>query len=163
MKDKRAVSPLIATVLLIAFAVALGAVVMNWGHGQVQDTGACLDTEFTIEKIDSKPSICYVQGVRRPNEQYPSNTLHIMASNQGSQAIDDIKLSLITESGEIINPLLDEGLGAFETKKFRYSYNGNFGGLRKVRIIPIIETGTEETLICKEGVTEVISVPVCQD
>ncbi|MBS3158744.1 hypothetical protein J4206_05650 [Candidatus Woesearchaeota archaeon] len=30
---KRGISPLIATVLLVAFAVALGAVVMNWAKG----------------------------------------------------------------------------------------------------------------------------------
>ena len=37
-RSNKAVSPLIATVLLIAFAVALGAVVMNWGRGYVEDT-----------------------------------------------------------------------------------------------------------------------------
>lgn len=38
MMRKRGVSPLIATVLLIAFAVALGAIVMNWGRTYVEDT-----------------------------------------------------------------------------------------------------------------------------
>ena len=32
IKNKKGVSPLIATILLIAFAVALGAVVMSWGR-----------------------------------------------------------------------------------------------------------------------------------
>lgn len=31
--NKKAISPLIATLLLVAFAVALGAVVMNWSQG----------------------------------------------------------------------------------------------------------------------------------
>lgn len=34
-KNKKGVSPLIATVILIVFAVALGSVVMNWGRGYV--------------------------------------------------------------------------------------------------------------------------------
>ena len=38
LNNKKGVSPLIATVLLIAFAVALGAIVMNWGRGYVEDT-----------------------------------------------------------------------------------------------------------------------------
>jgi len=38
---KRGISPLIATVLLVAFAVALGAVVMNWAKGvEETDTSA---------------------------------------------------------------------------------------------------------------------------
>src|SRR3989338_4406236 len=47
--QKKAVSPLIATVLLIAFAVALGAVVMNWGRGYVEDT-----QDFAQQKSDSE-------------------------------------------------------------------------------------------------------------
>ena len=35
LKNKRGISPLIATVLLIAFAVALGAVVMTWGKSYI--------------------------------------------------------------------------------------------------------------------------------
>lgn len=35
--DKRGISPLIATVLLIAFSVALGAVVMSWGETYIEE------------------------------------------------------------------------------------------------------------------------------
>lgn len=38
MKNKKAISPLIATVLLIGFAVALAAVVMTWGGGFIKKT-----------------------------------------------------------------------------------------------------------------------------
>lgn len=38
--NKRAISPLIATVLLVAFAVALGAVVMSWTSGVEAEPGA---------------------------------------------------------------------------------------------------------------------------
>jgi FlaG/FlaF family flagellin (archaellin) len=42
---------LIATVLLIAFAVALGAVVMNWGRSYVEDTA--LNAQRTSQsKVD---------------------------------------------------------------------------------------------------------------
>ena len=36
--NKKGVSPLIATVLLIAFAIALGTVIMNWGRGELYST-----------------------------------------------------------------------------------------------------------------------------
>ena len=45
LRSKKALSPLIATVLLVAFAVALGAVVMSWTSGAPEDvyaTGGCL-------------------------------------------------------------------------------------------------------------------------
>ena len=36
--NKKGVSPLIATILLIAFAIALGTVIMNWGRGELYST-----------------------------------------------------------------------------------------------------------------------------
>ena len=38
--NKRGISPLLATVLLIAFAIALGALVLNYGENFVMETSA---------------------------------------------------------------------------------------------------------------------------
>lgn len=47
LKSKRGVSPLIATVLLIGFAVAIGAVIMNWGSAVVAETdGDAVEQNF---------------------------------------------------------------------------------------------------------------------
>src|SRR3990167_1379626 len=59
-KSKKGVSPLIATILLIAFAVALGSVVMNWGLnlnlGKSDDK--CRNVEIKLRDIDSAEA-CY--------------------------------------------------------------------------------------------------------
>jgi len=67
---KKGVSPLIATVLLIAFAVSLGAVVMNWGRGYVETTmdqadaqsaGKLLcgvNTGFEFVEVNGKQRLC---------------------------------------------------------------------------------------------------------
>ena len=39
MIGKKGMSPLIATILLMAFAVALGAVIMNWSTGNISEGG----------------------------------------------------------------------------------------------------------------------------
>lgn len=64
MKDrgKKGISPLIATVILIGFVVAIAAVVMLWGRGIVEETAekqgeisqaklACQDVDFKITLI----------------------------------------------------------------------------------------------------------------
>ncbi len=70
-KNKKGVSPLIATVLLIAFTVALGAVVMNWGRSYVTETAEKVKTSSDIElsceqdvgidwiSISDVPQLCY--------------------------------------------------------------------------------------------------------
>jgi len=52
--NKKAVSPLIATVLLIAFAVALGAVVMNWGRSYVETTAEYAERGSDIQILCSR-------------------------------------------------------------------------------------------------------------
>src|SRR3989338_6050937 len=56
--SKRAISPLIATVMLIAFAVALGAVVMNWGKGYIEDQGIIPSGEIALESPKNQLSPC---------------------------------------------------------------------------------------------------------
>ena len=67
--NKRGISPLIATVLLIAFAVALGAVVMNWGKNYVMTTATdaqrsgqakqkCTNTNLEFVQVAGVPKMC---------------------------------------------------------------------------------------------------------
>ena len=61
---KKGISPLMATLLLIGFAVALGAIVMNWGRG-IEETslqlGECRD--FNVLELDvfGQPKVCFNQ------------------------------------------------------------------------------------------------------
>ena len=58
--NKRGVSPLIATVLLISFAVALGAVVLNWGRNlDISKPGdKCTGITIKIRTINNA-QVCY--------------------------------------------------------------------------------------------------------
>ncbi|MEM4756213.1 MAG: archaellin/type IV pilin N-terminal domain-containing protein, partial [Candidatus Woesearchaeota archaeon] len=57
IKGKRGISPLIATVILIGFAVALGAVVMNWSKAQLNTSG-CEKVEIDFEKVAGVAQFC---------------------------------------------------------------------------------------------------------
>jgi len=81
-KSKKAMSPLIATVLLIAFAVALGAMIMNWSAGI--DPG--VDGSFAecegISLTTTKP-ICY-----------SDNALQFTLKNDGKGKISAVSIHL---------------------------------------------------------------------
>ncbi|MCX6710804.1 MAG: hypothetical protein NTZ02_01820 [Candidatus Woesearchaeota archaeon] len=103
VKGKKGVSPLIATVLLIAFAVALGAVVMNWGKSFTTETinyaetssatsvGCTLDVSLTAVQIGGNPQICYNESEHR---------IDFIVRNNGNRDIDDIELQVITITNE---------------------------------------------------------------
>src|SRR3989338_5405981 len=58
--NKKAVSPLIATVLLIAFAVSLGAVLLTY----MTSLGECGGVSIEIPTVDDEPQICYNSNTR---------------------------------------------------------------------------------------------------
>src|SRR3989338_5811436 len=92
--SKKAVSPLIATVLLMAFAVALGAIVMTWGKTYVTDTTedvgtrtlqtrtCALDVNIALMNIGGSPYICKDE----PNGNL--DKLEFIINNKGSTIQD---------------------------------------------------------------------------
>lgn len=51
-ENKKAISPLISTLLLVVFAIALGSVVMTWGRAYVES--AVEISDVTVEDVEKK-------------------------------------------------------------------------------------------------------------
>src|SRR3989344_5283518 len=81
--SKKGVSPLIATILLIAFAVALGTVIMNWGLslGSSSDD-PCAKVALELKKMVDNGEVCYGN---RGAEGY----LNFVIDNTGNGVIFD--------------------------------------------------------------------------
>lgn len=69
VSDKRAISPLAATIILIVISVLLGAVVMSWGETYIQeradfvkgvtDVGSgCDSVRISVISIDKRAQVC---------------------------------------------------------------------------------------------------------
>src|SRR3989338_326155 len=68
--DKKALSPIIATVILIVISVGLGAVVMSWGEGYIEkqaqfvqasgkaELSACEGVDVKIVSSSTGPKVC---------------------------------------------------------------------------------------------------------
>jgi flagellin-like protein len=135
LKNKKGLSPLIATILLIAFAVALGAVVMNIGRTTV--LGAESDSTFTIVEIGGTKQICNL-------EKGSSSILEFTLKNGNEDEITDLQISIIG-SKDITNlgKLLQQPIGRGELRKIAVGYDSSaLGQLKRVIITPvIIESG----------------------
>lgn len=71
MSNKKGLSPLIATLLLVAFAVALGAMIINIGSG-IANTGT--NCESLDLKIINQNTMCY-------DEQHAQSNADIRSQN----------------------------------------------------------------------------------
>lgn len=120
-------SPLIATVLLIAFAVALGAMIMNWGAGTVVDDGSG-DISSYCEgvKLVSDGPICY-----------SDNQLSFKVKNIGSSRIEGIKIKSVSDIGDLDMGIKDSSMIIGESidrvQPFIYA-----GGSIEIEFVPIV-------------------------
>jgi flagellin-like protein len=147
-RGKKAISPLIATVLLIAFAVSIGTLIMNIGKDVLANVGDCTDVKIDVQTINGKPLFCY---------DAENSKVNLMVKNTGAVDIKYLKLGITTADFNHEELSLEDSslkAGKTLTKSVDYSREGNF----KTEIIPVITAAGKET-VCLDNtvVTETIT------
>jgi flagellin-like protein len=176
--SRKAVSPLIATVLLIAFAVALGAVVMNWGRGYVEDTAnmarersdaevtCTAEVDLSIVQIDNTPQICY-------NTTSPGH-VHMILENTKAKEIERFEVRLIGEDSRV--PLavtsftdLDDveqtgsnlSLETNEAKYYVFEFDeSTYGAPNQIKITPYVKAGGN-VVACSSNAEVATTIKTC--
>ena len=176
-KFKKGVSPLIATVLLIAFSVALGAVVMNWGTMYVQDTssraGALSDSKvacsnevsLSFMQFQGEKQICYHSNVSDTNSVF----IYARLSN-GPYPLEGIEVTGIS-SRAIANGT--ESRIIQRSSNFEIDVNVSITGadtlidnnrIRRVELVPFIKyPNVEENVYCSDNPLVFEHVKPCLD
>jgi len=147
---KKAVSPLIATVLLIAFAVALGAVVMNWGRSYVETTAEYAERGSDIQILCSRDinlkvvdkvdnSLCY-------NDT--EDEISAILENAGTIDIEGLQVTVIGEKDISTTDLDDSAIKIGYVKRFNISYdNETMGNILEIKFVPKIKTATTKEAV----------------
>jgi flagellin-like protein len=128
---KRGISPLIATVLLIGFTVALLVVVMLWGRGYIEEVK---QKEGTIseQKLNCATDI----GIDITSINVAGSNLEIAIENK-KEKIDAFTFRCVeNENIKVVN--LDQGLDAYSTNKFLILCSST---TKQVDIIPRLIVG----------------------
>ena len=155
---KKGVSPLIATILLIAFAVALGSVVMNWGLNLElgKSTDICRNVEIKIRNIDTAEA-CF--------GGFGSNGyLNFIIDNVGGTDINGLAIWVVGDKGtqlfNLDNILIKKGsLYEKEDKEITYDFT-KFGNIKQIQFIPKIKV--KETIeICPKNAIKAEKIGVC--
>ena len=125
MRNKKGISPLIATVLLIGFTVALGVMVYLWLSGTLSLQAKKGDVQCgpnDIAELEFTVPSCIVN----------NNELTLQVSNQGKKRIDGFWIAM--ENGP--TPLLPNNIKAGSEEKI--GITGAPAGLESVELIPVI-------------------------
>ena len=151
MLGKKGMSPLVVTILLIAFAVALGTMIMNWSSGVASASDfKCEDMLLEVQKAFDKEILCFL-----PTE----DKIRISIKNRGSFPLDFLVYRRITsdlKSRDLKMP--DSNLGPGKV----YEADIPFQKSDKIHIefIPGIMKGGQESL-CPDQAIVRTTIPDC--
>ena len=153
LSSKKAISPLIAAVLLIVVVVGIGAVITGMMRGMVTENRATIEsksaeiscsTEVVLEvvNIDGVPQVC--KG---------ADYIDIVLENTGKD-IEDFQLMVFGTSGFAKNESISAGdlfeLG--EAQEFNASFDPtNVGTVQQVKFVPMIKKpGSSNYFYCND-------------
>lgn len=139
--NNKGISPLIATVLLIGFTVALAAVIMTWGTDFIRGTTQNVDDQ-------QKRSLICVNKLDYQIREVNCAAGTVVVDNRGELDIISMKLRLHKPTGavdvqDITTPLTAFGQNAYTVTNPLNTYN-------KVDIIPTVKT-IDGTFTCTEA------------
>lgn len=154
---KKAVSPLIATVLLIAFAIALGAVVMNWARGFSQEREANCSVETQLE-LSTEGNFCYSSAA--PGQ------LEFVLINTGNNPIQGLGIVIGGQVSNYRNANLDDSAilpGGTLSRTIGYDF-GRYGDIRYVRFIPRVDSAGINAPCTGSAIQiDASEIPSCQE
>jgi flagellin-like protein len=162
--NKKAVSPLIAAVLLIAFTVAIGAVVMTWGRNFVQTNIDKANDQGSIQSacsLDAKLDI-YNSGQGYEVCSTP-NGLNITVMNTGSTALAGFRLVAVVNNG---TPLMNDTIITInpgDVTRYSITYPNGWKtalGMKGAIVTPyVLYSG--QPVLCSNTKSQVNTVPTC--
>lgn len=159
-RTKNGISPLIATILLIAFAVALGSVLLQWGINlnlyKSTDVDKCNSVGIQIRGIDTSDACFGGAGT--------NGYIEFILDNTGTEEIDGIYILIEGDSGkksiDLDNIVIKKG-SLYEKKDKEVAYDFSaYGNIKQIQFMPKIkDNGNTET--CAIRTVKAKKIGVC--
>lgn len=133
---KKGVSPLIASILLISFAVAIGTTIMSFGSTFYEEKRMisepemkCRYVELELNEVDQKPQICFDQEERN---------LEFFITNKANIDIESLVVWIIGR--EVFIADVEEKMAPGYLLKKRLNFDQTtYGLLKQVQFIPKVK------------------------
>ncbi|MBU0757737.1 MAG: hypothetical protein KKF44_06725 [Nanoarchaeota archaeon] len=148
--SRRGVSPLIATVLLIAFSIALGAIVMSWGRTFVTDQTK-LVSEQSDKEMACSSNVAIDWVVISSDFQIFHNTsgIRFIIENIGREDITGIKVRAVTSDQQVYNFDDVSSLPTGNAKNYNFDIDEVVTGFSYVSVSPKISiAGQGDYVLC---------------
>jgi len=140
VKNKKAISPLIATVLIIGFTIVLAAVVIQWGSQLVERLKG--QTDINIEKTDACQKFTDLS-ITKIVATAPSATVTI--DNKNDKVMEGFVLRAYLDDGSVTPATITTQVPAFGSGSGTVPFTGT---LTQVGVVPQVKLSDDKIYQC---------------
>ena len=140
--NKRGITTLMATLLLISFAVAVGVVIMSFGRAQVEEEAQCsINIGLKFSMVGGEEQFCFDRA---------KNQLFFVIENGVNIEVDGLVVNIIGTKSAQTYTLDDAKIEKAGTYLKYLDYDlATIGDVRQIKIVPKVNMYDEE-LVCQE-------------
>jgi hypothetical protein len=154
-KEEQGLSPVVATVLLIAIVMVIALILFLWFRGMIEEPGikfdkniklACEDVDFEVD-FDSESGMLTIVN----NGNVPIYKFKLKIESEGSYTSEDIKQMIIEDSDG--NPITWPSIGLTQGGIFLGHIGDYTSDAERILVIPVLlgKAGTtDKTYTCEE-------------
>ena len=159
--SRKGITPLVATILLVAFSVGLGALVMSWGEEYIEQKAEFVQGTAEIKSGCDASKINVIQIGGQVQACVGRDVLQLWIDNGPDMDLYNIHARIAGErSIDVIGEILEGPLLKSNAIKAEVPYDTSIGKILQVKLTPKIWTG-KDIAICAQSAINVERLPVC--
>lgn len=150
-----------ATILLVAFSVGLGALVMSWGEEYIEEKAEFVQGTAEIKSGCDAAAISIIKIAGVPQACIGDQGIELWIDNGPDIELYNIQARLAGENGvATVQDILAEPLLKANAAKTTIPYDPGISPILQVKLTPKIWTGTD-IAICTQSAINVEQLPRC--
>jgi len=160
--NKRGVTPLVATLMLISFSIGLGAIVMSWGQQYIEEKAEFI-TAAQVMPAGCDPvsvSLITLAGAKQICLAPLTRTIKAFIENGPDSVVENIKSRIVGSDGiDEVEPVLQSPLARAGSGTATFSYK-QVGIVKQVKMIPYVTVDGKKQYCDKRSI--VVEEPFTQ-
>jgi len=162
LRNKKGVTPLVATLILISFSVGLGAIVMSWGQSYIENTAefitaaqaqplGCDSVSIGLIAIGGSKQLCMIT---------PSRTIKALIENGPRADVDNLDARIVGSEGvDTIENILTGPLTRAASATSTFSHKA-IGNVRQIKLTPHVSINGKSTYCTTKAI--IVEEPISQ-
>lgn len=160
VSDKRGVSAIISTVLMIAFVITLFLLISNWIRGSIVDDSLADTEEKLAGQLDCLSATVEITNACAVKTGDTYDKVKLNVDNTGDENVEGLTIRVLNAAGDVATVTYDSSttapLGRVLTKSVDNTLSAALSDVAKIEVYPELSSG-----LCKDQFDSTSNVPDC--